>query len=456
MKVIIIGGSHAGLAACRLLKRLDESIEILLIERTSVLGFIPSSINLIFKNYFSEEEIDQGEAGDQATLESSGIQVFLNTTVTKIMAPEKKICYEDNLTKLRTVIHYDYLILATGSAHFAPLLPESNRDLNSIITYKKKSQILDAYHQLKNSQKIAIIGAGLIGLELANSLAKDPSKEIIIVERMSRPLFRYFDQEITDELIRHLPENVDLRLRENFNDYQVIEENGKQKLKLQFFNDTTTTVDACVFAVNPKPEVELLRGVVDLDFDDTVLVNEYMQTSIPEIYALGDLVRIPFGPNLDKAYLPLISNARKTALVAASHIAAATPLKMQPSQRTIGSKVFGVYLGSSGLTEEEAFLYDIETSTVTKTYDFYSKYHLPKEFFLTIKAIYRKDNRQLLGAQLITSRQDVLDYISALAQVIVDQKTVDSLVFSELFYSPDLSPSMNFLADLGLESLVNN
>lgn len=454
MKVIIIGGSHAGLAASRFLRRLDESIEVILIERTNVLGFIPSSVNLIFKNYFSEAEIDQGEASDQTTLESIGVQVFLNTTVTKIMAPEKKICYEDNLTKLRTVISYDYLILATGSAHFSPLLPESKRDLDAILTYKKKSQTLDAYHKLKNSQKIAIIGAGLIGLELANSLAKDPSKEIIVVERMSRPLFRYFDQEITDELIRHLPKNVDLRLRENFNDYQVIEENGRKKLQLQFFNKTTTTVDACVFAVNPKPEVELLRGVVDLDFDDTVLVNEYMQTSVPEIYALGDLVRIPFGPNLDKAYLPLISNARKTALVATSHIAATTPLQMQPSQRTIGSKVFGVYLGSSGLTEEEAFLYDIETSSVTKTYDFYSKYHLPKEFFLTIKAIYRKDNRQLLGAQLITTRQDVLDYISALAQVIVDQKTVDDLVFSELFYSPDLSPSMNFLADLGLESLA--
>lgn len=455
MKVLIIGGSHAGLAACRFLKRLNPTIEIQLIERTSVLGFIPSSVNLLFKNYFSEEEIDQGEVSNQATLESTGVHVLLNTTVTEIMPKEKKVSFENNQTKLRSIVSYDYLILATGSSQFSSLLPESKRDLSQIITYKEKSKTLNAYHKLKASKRIAIIGAGLIGIELASSLAKDPTKEIILIERMSRPVFRYFDKEITDNLLARLPKNVDLRLRENFNDYQVVTENNQEKLQLKFFNDTTTTVDACVFAVNPKPEVELVRNLLDLDFDDTILVNEHMQTSEPAIYALGDLVRIPFGPNLEKAYLPLISNARKTALVAASHIASnKIPIEMEPSQRTIGSKIFGFYIGSTGITEDEATLYNIETTSIVKTHDFYSKYHLPKDFFFTIKVIYKTDNRQLVGAQIITNQESILDLIGALAQTIVDQRSVESLVFSELFYSPELSPSINFLADIGLESLV--
>ncbi|MFS0950749.1 FAD-dependent oxidoreductase [Enterococcus thailandicus] len=454
MKVIVIGGSHAGIAASKFLKKLDPTTTVCLIEKSNVLGFIPSSINLIFKGLFSADEMEKGEVGDQETLEHLGIQLLLETTVTNIDLKKKEVFYQDNATKQITTETFDKLILAMGSDRFAPLIPESEAVHSSIITYKSRAKTIEAYQKINDSNQIAIVGAGLIGLELASSLATKSTKKITIIEQMNRPVFRYFDEEITDILLQHIPESIDLRLSESFNQCQTVKIDEREQLEVQFFSGQTKLVDACVFAVNPKPEVALVEGLVDLDFDQTILVNDFMQTSDPDVYAIGDLTKLPFGFHGEPAYLPLIGNARKTALVAASHITLADPKPIPTSQRSIGTEIFGVFLGSSGITQDEADFYGLETSSITKTYTHFSNYHPVKDFFVTFKVLYDTKTKQLFGAQLISNQKDMLDLLNVLTQMIVDQTKVDDLVFSELYYNPKLSPSTNFLADLGLESLL--
>lgn len=453
MKVIVIGGSHAGIAASKYLKKLDSNVEVYLIEKSKVLGFIPSSVNLIFNGLFTANEIEKGEVGDQSTLENLGIHLLLETTVSNIDLEKKEVTYQSNLHKETTTQTFDKLILAMGSDRFSPLIPDTEETHQNIITYKSRSKTIEAYQKINESDQIAIIGAGLIGLELASSLAAQPDKKVTIIEQMNRPAFRYFDEEITNILLQHIPESIDLRLSESFNHYQVINKSGKEQLEVQFFSGQTKVVDTCVFAVNPKPEIELVEHLIDLDFDQTILVNDFMQTSNPDVYAIGDLVKLPFGVHGEPAYLPLIGNARKTALVAASHITLPDPQPISNSQRAIGTEIFGVFLGSTGITKDEADFYDLETTSITKTYTHFSKYHADKGFFVTIKVLYDSQTKQLFGAQLISSQKDMLDLINILTQMIIDQASVDSLVFSEIYYNPKLSPATNFLADIGLDAL---
>lgn len=449
MKIVIIGGSHAGIAACKFIKRIDPTVDLTLIEKTAVLAFIPSTVNLIFKKIISPDDLAAGEVGDEETLTQLGVRLLMNTEATQIDPQAKTITLQNKLDLHQQIIGYDFLILAMGSEKFMVTDALTPTETQQLLTYKEKGQTQKAYQRLTTSKQIAIIGAGLIGLELASSLAEDPSKKITIIERMNCLLFRYFDPEITDLLKARFPENVQVLFQESFQSIQP-QDGG---LTITLLTGKKLHVDTCVHAINPRPHIQLVKEILQLDFDETVIVDRYLQTSDPAIYAIGDLIRIPFGPKAESLYLPLISNARKTAFIAAANILS-QPVPLPATQRTIGTELFGCYLGSTGITAAEAAFYDLTTFEVSKTYDRFSKYQLPESFSLTIKAIFDANSQQLLGAQLISTRRDLLDLINVLAQLIVDGKKASDLIFSDMFYNPQLSPSRNFLADLGLEALL--
>lgn len=451
MKIVIVGGSHAGIAASKFIKQLSPKTDVTIIEKSSVLGFIPSTVNLIFQGMIPSDEIDLGETTGADMLLARGINVLMETEVIEVLPKQKQVKVIEYKTNNEQFISYDYLILAMGSEEFTVTgwSPNSSDDI-PFLTYKKKPQTLEAYNILKDSQHIGIIGAGLISLELASSLSKHESKQITLIEQMNTPLFRYFDPEMSELLLQYLPDSVKILFHESYR--KIIPKD--QQLEIELFSGETLTVDTCVYGINPKPNVHLVQNILSLEFDSTLTINNQMQTSDPYIYAIGDLVRIPFGPHSEKAYLPLIANARRTALIAACNIVGIAPQAIPASQRTIGTELFGIYLGSTGLTKEEATFYDYQTYEICKTYDTFSKYHLPKDFSLTIKLLVSEKDDTVLGAQLLSTRRDMLDLINIFAQIIMDKKEISQLVFSDMFFSPQLSPSINFIADLGLESLV--
>lgn len=446
LRIVIIGGSHAGIAAAKFAKRLGPDHDVFLIEKSNVLGFIPSTINLVFQSMIAHDELDLGEVSSTDFLRNLGINVFLNSYVTNIDSIKKNVTLQSSNHNVPKQLDYDYLILAMGSENFTLL--DTTHESN-LLTYKDKNKTSYALNILERSNSIGIIGAGLIGMELAHSLAQNTNKQISIIEQMGKPLFRYFDSQITEILLQHTPENVHFEFHNNVSQLLTNDE----KVELQLLSRKKIVVDTCVYAINPKPETNLVKDVVKTDFDHTVLVDDFMQTSDPSIYAIGDLVRIPFGPNNGHAYLPLIANARRTAFIAVHNILAATPKAMRPSQRTIGTELFGLFLGSTGLTKSECDFYGLKVTEICKSYDTFSKYHLPKDFTLTLKIIFEGDSRRLVGAQLITNRESILGWINILSQMIVDNATIDDLPYSDIFFNPQLSPSINFLADIALDAI---
>lgn len=450
MRIVIIGGSHAGITAATNLKKISPDFDVTLIEKTDILGFIPSSINFVFSEYFPIKDLKIGEVTNAKEVAAQGIDVIMNTTVTAIDVAHKNVTAVNNESDVAQTITYDKLILAMGSAKFSVVEADYSGKTNQLLTYKYQPETRKAYTKLKRSKNITIIGAGLIGLELASHLSHYPDKQISIIEQMNRPMFRYFDEEITEELMQHVPESVHFIFGKTFASAKKVD----RKLNISMFGGDQFETQAAVLALNPKPNVDLVEDSLKLAFDRTIEVNEHMQTSNPDVYAIGDLIRVPFGPKAELAYLPLIAIARKAALDAALHISGIKVNHITVCQRTIGSEVFGHYLGSTGVTYDEAILLQLKVTTFTKTFTHYTNVKNDPNFMLKIKVIYEEATHRMVGAQLITNRRDMLDIISTLAQAIANNKTVDSLMFFQSYYAPMLSPDQNYLAELGVEAVA--
>lgn len=448
MKIVIIGGSHAGIAAAESIKKMSNEHEIILIEKRESLGFVPSSLNFLFQNIPLMDVANLTGSVSPKSLTEIGIDLRLNSLVTKIRPEEQIIEVVNDHQNYQQ--SYDRLILAMGSEKFSIAESIVETNVSDLLTYKYPTETTNAFHKLKESHHISIIGAGLIGLELANSLTLLPDKLVTVIEQNNRPLFRYFDASMTDILIRRQPKNLKIIYEKTLKSVR----KKSNYVELLTYGGNTYRADTAVLALNPRPNSDLVSDPIQLDYDNTIKVNRHMQTDDPNVYAIGDLIKVPFGPNIDKAYLPLISIARRTALIATSHILGHSLSLEANFQRTIASKIFNMYLGSTGITQEESLLLNIKIKEISKSFNYFSKIYEGK-FNLTIKLIYSAENHVLLGAQLISSDQQSLQLLSLFSLAVAKRETLESMLLSEYFYAPSLSSDRDFVTETILDSFIS-
>lgn len=449
MRIIIIGGSHGGISTARHLRKINPKIEVIIIEKSNVLGYIASSLNLKLEQRINR--LEDSKSVTAGELLSEGINVMLNSTVTAIDPKAKQISFmvsgqEDTDAEK---IAYDYLVLAMGSSTFRSEFSAEIEE--NIITYKTIPQSKEALKKIEAADKIAIIGAGLIGFELAESLSR-LKKEVYLIDRMDTLLFRYFDEEISTILAKDIPKNIHILLNSNV---EAAKKNAQGKfIGIELSNGSFVPADVLVYAVNPRPNVELAEGVLTLNTDGTIATNEYLQTSDPFIYAVGDLVSIPFNHSESQLYIPLVTNAYRTGIVAATNILLPEKITFPKSQRTVVSKLFGFYLGSSGVNETEAPYYGFSVNSVIKTFHSQAFFDKDDLFEITIKLVYDKKSKIIMGGQVITNQQGSLEIINILATLINTQTTLLQLSTMDYFFNPTLSHPLHFLNQLALEGLI--
>lgn len=451
MRVVIIGGSHGGLSAARHLRKMNQNVEVVILEKSNVLGYIASSLNLVLEGYISE--LEESKTTTVSALLSEGINVILNSCVKQIDPLTKKICFETSTENsvVSDQITYDYLILAMGSSNFRN---EFSTDVEEeITTYKTIFQSRNALEKIKKANKVAIIGAGLIGFELAESLS-DQNKEVYLIDRMDTLLFRYFDEEISSILKRNMPKNLHVILNS-----QVLGTKKDQAgnfLGLTLSNGTFIPADVVVYAVNPRPNVELVEDFLRLNTDGTIETNDYLQTSDSAIYAVGDLVSIPFNHSDSGIYVPLVTNAYRTGIIAATNILFETKTPFPKMQRTVASKLFGFYVSSSGINETEAPYYGFEVDSVTQTFYAQARFESEEKTELTLKIVYDRQSHVVMGGQIITNDKGNLEIINTLSTAIQSNVTLEKLATMDYFYHPKFSYPLHFLNQLALDALAKN
>ncbi|MCA5012275.1 MULTISPECIES: FAD-dependent oxidoreductase [unclassified Enterococcus] len=442
MKVVIIGASHGGLQAALALKRLDPSTEVLLIEKRTEISFISSGI--ILKMNGMVDELDQVRYLTSEELEEKGINIFLNTAVTAL-DPERKTVIFESQDGQKSELSYDKLILATGSNQFSTNLTLPSED--KVTMYKSYPSSVNALANLEKAQSISIVGGGYIGVELCDAL-KDQGKEIHLIESADSVLFRYLGKEISSIIEKKIIDSgINLHLNESVLGFS----DTDKELFVTHTTNKEIRNNYVIVAVNARPDTTLVKDFLDLNTNGTVRVNEQMQTSDPDIYAVGDVTSYPVRNSYRKSFIPLVNNVVRSAIVAAMNVLGHT-MNYNMTQRTTATKIFGCYIASTGLTEDEAVFEGIEAESIFVTLPCQMPY-LEIQEEVHVKLVIEKSTHKLIGGQLM-SEKDITQSINTLSLAIDKETTLEELVTMDFYFNPAINQPLGFIGQAAYEFLI--
>ncbi|WP_086445097.1 FAD-dependent oxidoreductase [Candidatus Enterococcus lemimoniae] len=442
MKVVIIGASHGGLQAALTLKRLNPQTEVILIEKRSEISFVSSGI--VLKMNQLVDELDKVRYLTLEELNNKGVDVLINATVTTIDPEKKYVIYEDASNNV-SEISYEKLILTTGSNQFSTNITLPSKD--KVTVFKSYPSSVEVLEKLEQSKSISIVGGGYIGVELCDAL-KDQGKEIHLIESAGSVLFRYLDKELSSLIEEKIvASGVKLHLNESVISFSELEE------ELFVTNTTNEEIrnDYVIIAVNARPDSRLVKEFLDLNANGTIRVNEHMQTSDPDIFALGDVISYPVRNSYRKSFVPLVNNVVRSATVAAMNVLGHT-IKYNTTQKTTATKIFNSYVASTGLTEEEAKFEGIEVESTFLTLPCQLPY-LELQEEVHIKMVFEKGTHKLIGGQLMSER-DITQSINTLSLAIEKETTLEELVTLDFYFNPGINQPMGIIGRAAYEFLI--
>lgn len=427
MKIVIIGGVAAGASAATKARRMDETAEITIFEKGPYVSFancglpyyvggtIKNRENLIlvspelFKNRFN-------------------IDVQVDTEVLAIY-PEKKTIKIKNATE-ESEVGYDKLILGMGGEPIVPKFPGINlHHVYNVFTVPDADQIVN---MLKNGVKSAVVvGGGFIGLETAEGML-NRGVQTTLVEAQDQ-LLTNFDPEFSLPVEQQLKElGLDIRLGNSLNEI-IGDENGCVKA-VKLSDGCEVATDLVILAVGVRPRVSLAKdcGIV-LGETGGVLVDAEMRTSIPDIYAAGDIVESMHLVSKQKVRIPLAGSANKQGRIAGNN-AVGGELLFKGVLGTAIIKVGKLACARTGLNEKECIQYGLSYD-VTYLYSNSSASYYPGADSLIIKVVFEKITGRLLGAQVV-GRKGADKRIDVYATAIYANLTVFDLENLDLAYAP--------------------
>lgn len=431
MKIVIVGGVAGGATTAARLRRLDEQAEIVVFERS---GFI-SYANCGLPYYIGDVITDS----DQLTLQTPEsfhsrfrVSMKVHHEVTALY-PEKHMVSVKNLeTGEEFQETYDKLILSPGAKPTQPKLPGTNIDkLFTLRTVEDTLRIKD-YIQ-KNQPKSAILaGGGFIGLELAENL-RELGMDITIVQR-PKQLMNPFDSDmaafIHNEMRKH---GVKLALGHTVEGFRETQDGVQVLLK----DEAPLQADMVVLAIGVTPDTKLAKEAgLELGIKGSILVNEHMQTSAPDIYAVGDAVQVKHYVTGQAALISLAGPANKQGRIAADHICGKDSA-YKGSQGSSVIKVFDMTAAVTGVNETNARKAGLNVDKVILSPMSHAGYY-PGGKVMTMKVVFEKETYRILGAQIV-GYEGVDKRIDVLATAIHAGMKAQDLAKLDLAYAPPYS-----------------
>lgn len=436
MNIVIIGGSFAGISCAMETRKLHPKANIYILEKQSTIGFIPSGLNLTLNEEI--EDITQAYFVTESDVRRANIKLHLDSEVTAIKADEQKITYYDHVNQEHKIMAYDKLVLAMGSRQESSILHDWSHP--QLVTTKELQNAANGYAKIDKAQHIAVIGGGQIGIEVTEALV-NANKQVTLIEAETSLLSRYFDQDVVDSVQEAIEiVGVDVLL-----DEKVMDISGKS-LKVTT-TKRTLNPDLVILGVNLSPQSHLVADLLPLNEDGTIVVNDYLETAITNIYAVGDLVQTPTFEEA-QAFIALVNNAVRSGQIVAFNLFEPR-VKHQQSLRLIGSRVFSQYITSVGQTEIEASQH-YEVSTVNVE----TPYSITISDPVKLKLITDSKTGKILGAQ-IRSEQDILSMADTIAIAISNNLTDQELAFQDRLYYARFTSTQPIIYLAALRSFEN-
>ena len=431
MKVVIVGGVAGGATAAARIRRLDEQAEIVVFERSGYISYANCGLP-----YYIGGVIEDPEELTLQTPESFfrrfRIHMKVRHEVTAIH-PEKKTVSVKNLeTGVVFEESYDKLLLSPGAKPVWPNLPGMDSDrLFTLRTVEDTLRIKEFID--RNKPKSAVmVGGGFIGLEVAENL-RELGLEVTIVQR-PKQLMNPFDSDmaafIHAEVRKH---GVQLALGHSVAGFA--EKNGGIQLLLK--DSAPLHTDLVALAIGVTPESQLAKDAgLTLGMKGSILVNDRMETSVPDIYAVGDAVQVKHYVTGEDALIALAGPANKQGRIAADNICGGDS-RYLGSQGSSVIKIFDMTAVSTGINETNARKSGLDVDTVILSPMSHAGYY-PGGKLMTMKVVFEKETYRLLGAQIV-GYEGVDKRIDVLATAIHAGLKATQLKDLDLAYAPPYS-----------------
>jgi len=423
---VIVGGGAGGLATALALRALRPDLRVLVVRRTAKQP-IPCSVPYIVETIGSVD----GCLIPDAMLASAGVELAVDEVV-EIDRGRKVV-----RTAGGREYGYGKLVLATGTRPARLNIPGVDLE-NVVLIYKEYEQLAKAYEVLKAAKRVVIVGAGFVGIEYADDLSKG-GREVHVVEVLDEALPLAFDREFGEIARRALEaRGVRFHLRAS-----VKEIRGRGRVEsVVLSTGEEIPADAVLISVGVTPNTEIARKAgLAVDEGGHLIVDSFMRTSDPDIYAVGDIAqkRDFFTGRPTRAYFSTLAVAE--GRVAAMHIAGLNPSRgvegVLPAYSTV---VAGTVLAAAGLTEALASRLGISVIPVTVEAVNRHPGNLPGAAKVRLKALFARGDLRLVGVQ-IAGPEPVGEMINYAAAAIQSGLTAYDLVKLHLATQPLLTAS---------------
>ena len=444
-RVVIVGGVACGPKTAARLRRLDPEVEITMIDKGEVLSYgacgMPYYVSGDVERIDALLETPVGVKRDSGFFKKvKGFDALTGTEATKIDRERKVVETKNEVTGEKRSLPYDKLVLATGASPFVPRI--SGLDLKGVHNmhyFEDASKVKEVVTRMKG-RRAAIIGAGLIGVEMAEAF-RAQEMEVTIVEMLPTVMGLLLDEEMGRLAMKHMVQKgVELRMNERVEAFEGDEEG---RLKLVRTSHGEIEADLALVAIGVRPNSELAaQAGLTVDPKGGILINNFCQTSDPDIYAGGDCVTNAslLGLSGYGLFGPQGSTANKHGRIIANHIAG-RPESFDGILGTVICKAFDITIGRTGLTEEQAKVlrYDVET-VLCPGPDMPHYYPTAKP--MCIKIVVNRRTRQLIGFQAV-GPGDVAKRLDVAATAMTFGATIDALAHLDLGYAPPYSPPLD-------------
>lgn len=430
MKVIIIGGVAGGASAAARLRRLDETAEIILLERGAYVSYANCGLP-----YYIGGEITQKSALTVQTPESLRTRLNLDVRTRHeaiAVNPDEKNVTIRNLQSGDTYTEsYDKLILSPGAEPVRPPFPGVDDARVFTLRTIPDTYRIEAFIRGHNPTRALVVGAGFIGLEMAENLTHAGLS--VTVAELADHAIASLDADMAVSVHDYLKQKgVELLLQNGIRSIQP----SPGGLHVELDSGSVDT-DMVLLSIGVRPESALAEtaGLL-LGGRGAAVVDEHMRTSDEHIYAVGDVVQVKQSVSGQPAYIPLAGPANKQGRIAADNIAG-QPRAYRGTQGTAVLKLFAMTVGSTGLNEAAAQQAGLDFDKVYLAPSSHAGYY-PGASPIHMKVLFHKGTGRILGAQLV-GFDGVDKRLDVLATAIQAGMTADNLAELELGYAPPFS-----------------
>jgi NADPH-dependent 2,4-dienoyl-CoA reductase/sulfur reductase-like enzyme/peroxiredoxin family protein/rhodanese-related sulfurtransferase/TusA-related sulfurtransferase len=453
-KYLIVGGVAAGMSAAARLRRLDETAEIIVFERGDYVSYANCGLP-----YYIGDEIKERERLIVQTPEAfknlMGVEVRTGNEVVAVNPGAKTIKAKDLKTGREYGETYDKLLLAPGGSPVKPPIPGSDHPSIHTLWTIPDTDTIRAMVDGGKVKKALVVGAGFIGLEMAENL-KFRGIDVTVVE-MAKQAMNVVDFEMASMVHREVAmHGVDLILEDGVSEFTPAA-NGGVVAKLS--SGKTVEADLVLLSIGVKPNTAFLADSgIELGKRGHILTDDNLRTNREGIFAAGDAIEVMHPLTNKKTTIPLAGPANKQGRIAADNMHGETIRTYNGTMGTAIAKVFDLTIGMTGASEKLCLAHDIPFDSVIIHPNDFAGYY-PGAMKMCLKVLFSPDTRKVLGAQG-TGYSGVDKRIDVIATAIKANMTVDDLTEIEHAYAPPYSSAKDpvnmagFVAQNVLDGLI--